>query len=294
MNSTDFTPSRGLERARRSSACCAGGGRVLDVDVGHHAAAHLVGRAGGGLDDRDEHAEHERGEQHGEQRGEAGAELRRRPRSASLRKKRGAHQLGWPSSPTPSSPRRRTANSVVDSSGLVEARQLVADDAALAQLHHAAAHLVDHLAVVGGDDDGRAGAVDPVDQLHDPDRGLGVEVAGGLVGQQQRRVVDEGAGDRHALLLAARQLVGVVVELGGEADEAQDVRHLAPDLLARLADHLERVGHVVVDRAVREQLVVLEDHADVAAQVGHALARHVREARPAISDARPRWARAPS
>src|SRR4051812_4256333 len=63
---------------------------------------------------------------------------------------------------------------------LVHAGDLVADDAPLVELDHAAAHLVDHLAVVGGDDDGRAGAVDPVDQLHDPDRGLGVEVAGRL------------------------------------------------------------------------------------------------------------------
>ena len=133
----------------------------------------------------------------------------------------------------PSSPRRRTANSLVDSSGWYMPAAWSRIDAALAQLDHAAAHLVDHLAVVGGDDDGRAGAVDPVDQLHDPDRGLGVEVAGRLVGQQQRRVVHERARDRDALLLAARELVGVVVELGREPDQAQDVRHLAADRLAR-------------------------------------------------------------
>ena len=117
---------------------------------------------------------------------------------------------------------------------------------------------------MGGDDDGRARAVDPVDQLHDPDRRLGVEVAGRLVGQEQRRVVDERARDRHALLLAARQLVGVVVQLRREADQAEDVRHLAPDLLTTLADDLERVRDVRVDGAAGKQLVVLEDHADVA------------------------------
>ena len=158
-------------------------------------------------------------------------------------------------------------------------RGLVADHVALGQLDHAAAHAVDHRLVVGGDDHRRPGAVDAVEQLHDPDRGLGVEVAGRLVGQQQRRVVDERARDRHALLLAAGELVGEVVELGREPGQAQDVRHLLADLAALAARDLERVGDVVVDRAARQQLEVLEDHADVAAVVGDLLARHRRRGR---------------
>ena len=70
-----------------------------------------------------------------------------------------------------------------------------------------------------------------------------------------------------ALLLAARELVGVVVQLRREAGEAQDVRHLLADLAARAAGDLQRVGDVVVDGAVRQQLEVLEDDADVAAVV---------------------------
>ena len=38
-----------------------------------------------------------------------------------------------------------------------------------------------------------------------------VEVAGRLVGQEDRRAVDEGPGDRHPLALAAGELVGTVV-----------------------------------------------------------------------------------
>ena len=112
---------------------------------------------------------------------------------------------------------------------------------------------------MGDDEHGRAGAVDPVEQLHDPDRGLGVEVPGRLVGQEQRRVVDERARDRDALLLAAGELVGIVVDLRLEADEAEDLGDLAADLAAAGADHLQRVGDVVVDVAVRKQLEVLED-----------------------------------
>ena len=41
--------------------------------------------------------------------------------------------------------------------------------------------------------------------------GLGVEIAGGLVGQYQARLVEDGAGQDNALLLAARQLMGHLV-----------------------------------------------------------------------------------
>ena len=167
----------------------------------------------------------------------------------------------------------------------VAAADLVADDAALVELDHASAHVVDHLAVVGDDDDGRAGLVDPVEQLHHADRGDRVEVAARLVGEQQRRVVDEGAGDRDALLLAAGELVGVAVQLGREADQAQRLRHLGADRGAAGADHLQRVGDVVVDGAVGEQLEVLEDRADVAPQLRDLLLRQGADVAAGDADA---------
>ena len=54
-----------------------------------------------------------------------------------------------------------------------------------------------------------------------------VEVAGRLVGDQEHRPVDEGAGDRDALLLTAGELVGHPVLLAVQADE---VEHLGHDL----------------------------------------------------------------
>ena len=87
-------------------------------------------------------------------------------------------------------------------------------------------------------------------------------------------MVDEGARDRDALLLAAGELVGVVVDLRLQADQAQDLRHLAADLRARLADHLQRVGDVVVDGPVGQQLEVLEHGPDPAAQVGRPVGGH--------------------
>ena len=44
--------------------------------------------------------------------------------------------------------------------------------------------------------------------------GGGVEVAGGLVGEQDRGLHHQGAGDGHALALAARELVGLVASCG--------------------------------------------------------------------------------
>ena len=71
---------------------------------------------------------------------------------------------------------------------------------------------------VGGDvgfvrdeHDGVARFVQALEERHDLDAGLRVEVAGRLVGEQDRRVVDERARDRHALTLAAGQLVRPVV-----------------------------------------------------------------------------------
>src|SRR3989442_15154465 len=60
----------------------------------------------------------------------------------------------------------------------VHAARLVADDLALVDLDHAAAHLVHDVGVVGDHDHRGAGAVDPVQQPHDLDAGVGVEVSG--------------------------------------------------------------------------------------------------------------------
>ena len=62
--------------------------------------------------------------------------------------------------------------------------------------------------VVGDHADRRALVVQLAQQLHHGVAVLRVEVPGGLVGQQDRRVAPEGARHGHALLLAARELAG--------------------------------------------------------------------------------------
>jgi hypothetical protein len=65
---------------------------------------------------------------------------------------------------------------------------------------------------VGDEKDGVAAGVQIVQQAHHFGAAGAVERAGGLVGQDHRAAVHQRPGDRDALLLAARKLVGPVVE----------------------------------------------------------------------------------
>ncbi len=81
--------------------------------------------------------------------------------------------------------------------------------------------------VVADDDDAPALLLgDPPQQPHDLVTDLRVEIGGRLIGQDERRVVDQRPGDRHPLLLAARQLLGQEVEPLAETQVGQELRRL--------------------------------------------------------------------
>ena len=97
------------------------------------------------------------------------------------------------------------------------------DDAAGPKVQDAV-HPGRELGIVGGDERREAGRAHEVEQhREDPVRRLGVEVAGGLVGEEERRPVDQRAGDGDALLLAAGELGRAVVEAVAEADAGQEL-----------------------------------------------------------------------
>jgi hypothetical protein len=96
----------------------------------------------------------------------------------------------------------------------------------------------------------------------------GSRFPGRLVADEERRVVDERARNRDALLLAARELVRKLVRLSREADEREHLGNLRADRAGGLALHLEGVGDVLRRRAVVEKLEVLEDAADVPRSIG--------------------------
>ena len=105
-----------------------------------------------------------------------------------------------------------------------------------------------------------------------------VEIAGRLVGQEERRPHHERAGDRDALLLAARQHARPVLEALGEADALEQARGALAALGGRLARDAQR--HLgVLDRAeLRQQVVELEHEPHVlVAERDHRLVREAAE-----------------
>ncbi len=99
-------------------------------------------------------------------------------------------------------------------------------------------------------------AIEPKHQLRHLQPARIVEIAGGLVGHQQLRLAGEGAGDRHALLLAAGKLLRIMRPPPGEADAVEPVRSLRHRIGG--ARELERQHHVLERGQRRQELERLE------------------------------------
>ena len=104
--------------------------------------------------------------------------------------------------------------------------------------------------------------VEAFEDVQDLHAGGRIEVAGRLVGQQQRWSIDQGAGNGDPLLLAAGQLVGMVIFATAEPDGGQ--RLLGPSALLSLRQvAVDERELDVLDRArTRQEIEVLEDEPD--------------------------------
>ncbi len=120
---------------------------------------------------------------------------------------------------------------------------------------------------------------------------IGVEVGQGLVEQEHARLDHHGAGERHALLLAARQLGGIALGERAEAHRLQYRRRPWPGSCRAVETaQLEAEGHVLRDGHVGPDGVALEDHGH-AAPLGRQrragrrdhLAVHARSCRPSAA-----------
>ena len=114
--------------------------------------------------------------------------------------------------------------------------------------------------------DGEAALPVELDQrIHDFVRGAGVQVAGGFVGQQHRRRIDQGAGDGDALLLAAGKLAGRVAFAVRQAEQLQRLAGqggaLGPGQMGRGID--QRQLDIFQRAGARQEIEALEHEAEL-------------------------------
>src|SRR5262249_55322882 len=92
-------------------------------------------------------------------------------------------------------------------SGMADARGgLVGEDLSVANMNDSMCVFCD-IRFVRDEDDGVSASLQLVEKSHDFVAGLGVEIACGLVGQDDGRPVDERAGNGHTLPLAAGEFI---------------------------------------------------------------------------------------
>ena len=108
--------------------------------------------------------------------------------------------------------------------------------------------------------------------MHDVHRDFGIEIAGRLVGKDNRRIVDDGAGDGDALLFAAGKPLRKLVAPVFEANVLQQPHDAWRDLLLRRAGYFQRKRDIFEDRFLRQQLEILKHDADISAQIRNAFA----------------------
>src|SRR5918996_3800142 len=116
--------------------------------------------------------------------------------------------------------------------------------------------------IVGDDHDRRTLGVELTKQLHHLGAVPRVEVAGGLVGQKHERLARHRARHRDALLLAAGELRGIVMDPVEQPDPLQRLVHQGPALGGGHAAVLQRQLDVVEHVEVADQIERLEDESD--------------------------------
>ncbi len=92
---------------------------------------------------------------------------------------------------------------------------------------------------------------------------LGVQVAEGLIQQQQLGLRHQGAAQGHPLLLPARKLAGDALGVLAQVHRLQNPFHLLLDDGLIQLFNLQGIGHIVKDGHMGPDGVGLEDHANI-------------------------------
>ena len=109
---------------------------------------------------------------------------------------------------------------------------------------------------------------------------LRVEVGEGLVHEAHGRLRHDGARQRHALLLAARELRGLTIKQRFQAEKTRRPRQPVVPLRAGNLPHPEAKDDVLGDTQMRKQRIALKDHGDAPLR-----GRQRRHVAPADQDA---------
>jgi hypothetical protein len=101
------------------------------------------------------------------------------------------------------------------------------------------------------------------DQRQNVLSGLGIEISGRLICEQDRWIDGQRPGNGHALALPARQLVRNVIEAGAQLDQLEQLARACVDLLFRPTPQVQRQRHVLHRAQARQQIEELEDESDL-------------------------------
>ena len=129
---------------------------------------------------------------------------------------------------------------------------------------------------MGHEDDGVALLVKLLEEHQHLERGVGVEVTSGLVGQQHSGLIDQGTGDGYTLHLTTRHLIGLVHQTVAQTDGLQRLDGCTATL-ARIVLRVVHQGqfHILYSGGLGQQVVVLEHEANLlVAQMGTLRLRH--------------------
>ena len=126
-----------------------------------------------------------------------------------------------------------------------------------------ARQLIGEARIVRDQKDGGAGGVELADELDDRCAGSAVEVPGRFVGENDRRMPDEGPGDRNPLPLPSGDLGGLEFRALGEADPFERLIRAPVPLGGGDAGVEQPVGDVLPHRGRFGQEELLEDEPDL-------------------------------
>src|SRR4029077_8625634 len=105
------------------------------------------------------------------------------------------------------------------------------------------------------------GALNFLQEQQDLLAGGAVEIAGGLVGEENSGAIHQGAGERSALLFASGELAGAMLAAGAQADALKGFRYAGAALGAIDFGKTQRELYIFFESHARQQVEGLKDHA---------------------------------